>query len=167
MVIDDVEDLDGAVGEQPVGDVGLPAFVGLVGFEPDQRRSRAFLGSWCDEAAADKDPPDRRGRRGGAVAAVQVRGDRRRAGIQAVIDELSAQGDDLVLDRAGVCGGVGARSSRARLESRVAVGLIAEDQLVHPRARQPVGAGDLRLGAPLDEDCGHDQPRMRHRTPPH
>ncbi len=37
VVVDDVEDLDvGAVGEVPVGDVGLPAFVGQVGFEAVQ-----------------------------------------------------------------------------------------------------------------------------------
>jgi hypothetical protein len=34
VVVEDVEDLDLCpVGEVPVGDVGLPAFVGLGGFE--------------------------------------------------------------------------------------------------------------------------------------
>jgi hypothetical protein len=34
VVVEDVADFDlGAVGEPPVGDVGLPAFVGLIGAE--------------------------------------------------------------------------------------------------------------------------------------
>jgi hypothetical protein len=34
VVVDDVEDLDvSPIAQLPVGDVGLPAFVGLVGFE--------------------------------------------------------------------------------------------------------------------------------------
>jgi hypothetical protein len=45
VVVDDVEDLHAAaVGELPVGEVGLPAFVGLIGFEPDQRRLRFLAG---------------------------------------------------------------------------------------------------------------------------
>ena len=91
VVVDDVEDLDGgAVGEVPVGGVGLPALVGLVGFEADQRRLRAFLRLGGDEPAAGQDPPDRRGGGCGAVAPVQVRGDGRGAGIQPVVEQLFA-----------------------------------------------------------------------------
>ena len=43
VVVEDVEDLHrGAVGEVPVGGVGLPAFVGLLGFEPVPGRPVAY-----------------------------------------------------------------------------------------------------------------------------
>ncbi len=57
----------GAVGELPVGGVGLPAFVGLLGFEPVPGRPGSLLRLRGDEAAAGQDPPDRRDRRAGLV----------------------------------------------------------------------------------------------------
>jgi hypothetical protein len=64
VVVEDVEDLHlGAVGELPVGDVGLPAFVGLVGGEPSPGRAGPFLWLRRHEPAANQDPPDRRHRR--------------------------------------------------------------------------------------------------------
>ena len=91
MVVDDVEDLDvGAARELPVGGVGLPAFVGLVGFEADQGCLGAFLRLWGDEPAAGQDPPDRRHRGGGAVTAVEVRGDRGGAGVESLVVQLFA-----------------------------------------------------------------------------
>jgi hypothetical protein len=45
VVVEQVEDLDlSGVGECPVGDVGLPELVGLVGLEAFPGRARAFLG---------------------------------------------------------------------------------------------------------------------------
>ncbi|WP_264033155.1 hypothetical protein, partial [Mycobacterium fragae] len=39
VVIDPAQDLGvGAIGEPPVGEVGLPAFIGLFGGEPDGSR---------------------------------------------------------------------------------------------------------------------------------
>jgi hypothetical protein len=44
VIVEDVEDLDlAAVGEAPVGDIGLPAFVGLVGAERAPRGAGPFL----------------------------------------------------------------------------------------------------------------------------
>ena len=44
MVIEDVEDLDvGAAGELPMGDVELPALVGLLGLEADVAAFGAFV----------------------------------------------------------------------------------------------------------------------------
>ena len=51
VVVEPVEDFDvGAVGEPPVGEVGLPSFVGLFGGEADVGALGSFL--WCgfDEA---------------------------------------------------------------------------------------------------------------------
>ncbi len=46
VVVEPAEDFDvGAVGEPPVGEVGLPAFVGLFGGEADVGRFGPFL--WC------------------------------------------------------------------------------------------------------------------------
>ncbi len=50
VVVDHVEDLDlGPGGEAPVGDVGLPPLVGLVGLEPHERAARTFLRLGDDE----------------------------------------------------------------------------------------------------------------------
>ena len=65
VIVDEVEDLDaGAVGELPVGGVGLPHLVGEVGFEAYNRRPRALLGLGDDQAVATQDPPDGGGGRG-------------------------------------------------------------------------------------------------------
>jgi hypothetical protein len=64
VVVEEVENLDvGAVGELPVGGVGLPAFVRLLGREPAPRRPGSLLGLGGDEAAPGQDAPDRRDRR--------------------------------------------------------------------------------------------------------
>ena len=99
VIVDHVQDLDlGAVGQAPVGDVGLPSLVRQIGFEPDERGAGRFCGWGVTKPRRRKDPPDRRDRRAGAVAARQVIGDRVGAGIQALIGERLAKLDDLVLD---------------------------------------------------------------------
>lgn len=55
VVVDDVEDLDGGpgggcgvgTGQVPVGDVGLPAFVGLFGLEADVAGLSSMSGDTC------------------------------------------------------------------------------------------------------------------------
>jgi len=60
VVVDHVEDLDrGAVGEGPVGDVHLPAFVGEFGNEPLVGAAGPFVGLGGHEPAGVQDPPDR------------------------------------------------------------------------------------------------------------
>jgi hypothetical protein len=52
VVVHDVEDLDvGAVGQLPVGDVEVPAFVGLLGDEADIAAFGAFVRLRGDEAS--------------------------------------------------------------------------------------------------------------------
>jgi hypothetical protein len=64
VVVEDVEDLHRcAVGELPVGGVGLPAFVGLLGGKGAPRRPRSLVRLRGDKAAAGQDPPDRGDRR--------------------------------------------------------------------------------------------------------
>jgi hypothetical protein len=84
VVVEDVQDLYlRPVAESPMGDVGLPAFIRLVGAEPLPRRSGSFLWLRDDEPAPAQDPPDRGDRRhrvnpGGH----QVRGDGLRTRVQ-------------------------------------------------------------------------------------
>jgi len=53
VVVEKVQNLHiSAVGEMPVGGVGLPAFVGLVGAEPVPGGSGSFLWLWGDEPAS-------------------------------------------------------------------------------------------------------------------
>lgn len=47
------------VGEAPVGDVGLPELVGLVGGEAFPGRAGPFVGLGRDESAFVQDAPDR------------------------------------------------------------------------------------------------------------
>ena len=50
VVVEPVEDLHmGAVGEPPVGEVGLPALIGLLGGEPDIRRLGPLLRGGGDQ----------------------------------------------------------------------------------------------------------------------
>ncbi len=52
MVVEPVQDFDvGAVGVVPVGEVGLPGFVGLGGFEADVGGFWSFAGSGGDQAS--------------------------------------------------------------------------------------------------------------------
>jgi len=87
VVVEDVEDLRvGVIGEVPVGDVGLPEFVGLVGGEAFPGRAGSFVGLGCDESAFVQDPPNRGYRRriGDGGVAGQVFGDGGCAGVVAL-----------------------------------------------------------------------------------
>ena len=104
MVVDHVQDLDlGPVGELPMGEVGLPPFVGHGGLEPDERAPRSLLRLRSDEAPPAEDPPDRGHRwdHGLRVALAQVVRDRVGTGIQSLVRQLLAQLDDLLLHGLG------------------------------------------------------------------
>src|SRR5699024_6901064 len=91
VVVEEVQDLHaGGVGEEPVGDVGLPALVGQVGLEADVGALGAFAGLGDDEALAVQDAADGGG--GGGVEAFlgQVRGDGGRPGVCALGGEVAA-----------------------------------------------------------------------------
>jgi hypothetical protein len=149
-VVDDVEDLDlGVIGQLPVGDVGLPAFVGLGGLESSPWGAGSFLGLCGDESSAAQDPPNsRHGRNfGDGRIGVQVGGDGFSAGVEALFVQGFAQPHDGVFDvdryRARVVMG----SARAGRERRVAFGFVAPHQLLYPGARHVVVAGDFAFAA--------------------
>lgn len=61
VVVEQVEDFSAAaIGEMPVGHVGLPEFVGLVGAEAFPGAPGAFVWLWDHEAAPGQDTPDGR-----------------------------------------------------------------------------------------------------------
>ena len=93
VVVEPVEDLDvGAVGEAPVGEVGLPALVGLGGVEAAVGGAGSFAWLGDDQAGGVQDAADRGGRRRPVALVLEVPGDRDRAGVQAVRGELRAVG---------------------------------------------------------------------------
>jgi hypothetical protein len=99
VVVEHVADLDiGAIGEGPVGDVGLPAFVGLLGGEPDEGALGSLVRLRRDESALGQDPPDRGHRWAGVVASLDMERDGRRACFVAGLVEFLADRHDLVLD---------------------------------------------------------------------
>lgn len=81
-----------------MGDVALPALVGQGRLEADQRRVGTLRRLGLDEAAPREHPTGRRCR-GHVISAMRhVPGDRARAGVEARIDKVLAQGDDLVFE---------------------------------------------------------------------
>ena len=99
MVVDAVEDLHAAaVGELPVGAVGLPELVRQIGLEANEGGARALVGLRGDQTVASEDAPDRRHRRRGADLKAEVVGDGVWAAVMAGGGEFSAQANDRGLD---------------------------------------------------------------------
>ena len=95
VVIEPGQDLGaGAVGERVVGEVGLPALVRLLGFEPNVGGLRPLRRVRGDQAGPGQDPADRRRRHPDAVVVFQVPGDGLRPGVQALPGQLLAQPHD-------------------------------------------------------------------------
>jgi hypothetical protein len=91
VVVEGVEDFYvGAVGQGPVGDVELPAFVGLFGLEPDVAAFGALVGLWSDKASGGEDPPDRGHCGAGVVALLKVKRDGGCTGLVPVAVEFFA-----------------------------------------------------------------------------
>jgi hypothetical protein len=64
VIVEPVEDLHmGGIGEPPVGEVGLPAFVGLFGGKADVGRLGAFVGLRDDKPRSGEVTVDRVDRR--------------------------------------------------------------------------------------------------------
>ena len=84
VVIEPVQDLDiGAIGERPVGEVGLPALVGLGRCEAAVGGPWSFAGLGNDEPGGVQDASDGRGRGRPVAFLVEVPRDGDRAGIEA------------------------------------------------------------------------------------
>ena len=161
LVVDHVEDLHvGGIGQGPVGGVGLPALVGQLRLEALPRAGRALVGLGGDEAPPGQHPPDGGHRRhrglSASVPAQQVVVDRGRSGVEAVVGERLAQGDDLVLHGHRDLGRRGPGPARLGLEALLALGPVTGQQLVQPTAGHPVGGSDLRHAATLHQDCIDD-----------
>jgi len=97
VVVDPAEDFGvGAAGDAPVGEVGLPAFVGLFGGEADVGGLGAFLRLGVDQAGGVQVAADRGDGDGEPVVVLQVPGDGVGSGVEAFAGELSAQRHDQV-----------------------------------------------------------------------
>lgn len=95
VVIQPGEDLGvGAIREPPVGDVGLPALVGQVGFEADVRGLRLLLRVRDHQSGGDEVATDRRDRHVETVAVLEVPADRHRPRVEPLGGELDAQVHD-------------------------------------------------------------------------
>src|ERR687892_50061 len=144
-------------GEPVVGDISLPAAVGLLGLEPDVGGLRPLL-----RLRDHQPPPGQVTGHGGpghgdAVVVGQVPADRVRARVQAGIGELLAQPDDQVhrLRRDRIRRGL--RPPGTRLEDRLALGAIARQQLIEPGLRDAVLGGDMANRTLLDHHSGDQQ----------
>ena len=127
VVVEPVEDLDfTAIGQLPVGEIGLPALVGLGGFKSVVGAAWTFTWLGGDQPVVVQDAPDRRRRGHGQAGLVQVELQSERTGIESLVDETFSQphdgDDDVVRHRARVAG----RPSRAGvngLQAALAVAL--------------------------------------------
>ena len=139
VVIEPAQDLDvGAVGEPPVGEVGLPALVRQVGLEPDVGRLRPLLRFDLGDGQAAQDPVDRRSRHGDLVVLGEVPADRVGAGIEpvGVSSSRSSRISSTVVD--GVDRGsvrVAASVARTRRRPRPGSGRRARRPTSGPRGR--------------------------------
>src|SRR5215212_8764299 len=155
-----------------MGDIGLPAFVGLLRAERSPARPRPFLGLRAHEATAVQDPPDRRDGRYRRPAAVvrgparQVSGDGFRAGVQPLLGQLLTQPKNHLLGVGVDLMKAGMRTAGPRLKGGNTLGVETFDQLLHPVPGDPVVAGHLALGPALHSDRGNDQLSHRHVAPP-
>ena len=145
MVVDDVEHLeDHAVGDGDMGHVGLPGLVREVRTEAPKRALRSLLGLRGDEASGLEDPPDGRHRWDDlGVALLEVIPDGLGPGVDAEVQELLSQRDDLVLVAVRSPRRAAMRPSRTCLESTRTLEAVAPEQLVEPAAMHVVGSGQL------------------------
>jgi len=157
VVVEPAQDLDmGVIGEPPVGEVGLPAFVGLLGGKPDVGGFGPLLRLRADQPGRAQMPVDRRCPDGQAVMVAQMPGDRRRPVVEAFAGQIGAQGDDQVGGLLGQPGRAGMRPAGAGLECGLALQVVAGHQPADPALRNPILTGHLRLAATLDDNSGND-----------
>src|SRR6266540_4102093 len=92
--------------------------------------------------------------------------DRLRAGVVARGRKLVAQLEDRGLDARPHLMRARARSTRARLECRVAAGAVAGEQRIDPAARDVMTPGKLARAAALEHDRVHHVASQTHRDTP-
>jgi hypothetical protein len=99
VVVEPVDDLRvGAAAQGPVGEVGLPALVGLGGLEAPAGGAGPFAGLGGNQAGGVQDPADRRGGRDVQSGLLQVPGDGNRASVPAGRGQLEPGPDDELAD---------------------------------------------------------------------
>ena len=95
VVVDPAQDFGvGVIGEPPVGEVGLPAFVGLFGGEPDVGGLGAPLRCWCHQACGAQVAMDGVDRHDQAVVMPKVPGDSARPVVEPFAGQRLPQFDD-------------------------------------------------------------------------
>jgi hypothetical protein len=95
VVVEPAQDLDVVAGrERVVGEVGLPAFVGLFGLETDVGRTRSFLRRRDDQTCVGEMSVHGRPRDAYAVVVLEVPGNRVAPGIESLGDECAAEPHD-------------------------------------------------------------------------
>lgn len=91
MVVEPGDDFDvGAIGEAPVGEVGLPGFIRQRGLESFVGRAGAFSWLGRDAFRRDEFPADRCDRNRESVMCLEVPGDGFGPGIESCKDEFVA-----------------------------------------------------------------------------
>jgi hypothetical protein len=140
-----VGDVAGVVGEPVVGEIGLPALVRHLGFEPDVGGLRSFRRIRSDGPGPGEDPVDRRPRQGGCVMVGQVPADGVRTGVQPGLLELLTQPQHQLDGRRGSRPRRRPRRPRSGLERRLPFEAVAGHEPADPALGDPVGAGYLRL----------------------
>jgi hypothetical protein len=89
VVVEPVEEFDvGAIGQGPVGEVGLPPFIGLFGLEAAVGAAGPFTWLWGDQAVVVQDAADRGGGGHGQASLGQMALQGQWAGVEAVGGEL-------------------------------------------------------------------------------
>lgn len=132
VVVQPGDDLDvGAVGQGHVGEVGLPAFVGLVGFEPSVG-ALGLLGRGGDDPVVVGQDPGHAGSGDGYRGAGQVSADRLRAGVVPGGDQPVSFGQHGRHDRLGHGPWAGLGPPRPRFERGLALEAVAGHEPGHP-----------------------------------
>lgn len=129
VVVEPVEDLDvGAVGQVPVGEVGLPALVGLCGFEASVGGPGSLPWFGHDRAGVMEDSADGGCGGRGVSALGQVPHDGDRAGVEAVVGQLQPQLDDQIAHLVAGRARVGPRSPGLRIDGVDPAGVVASQE---------------------------------------
>ncbi len=163
VVVEPVQDLDvGAVGEAPVGEVGLPGLVGLRGFEPEVGRPGSLPWFRDDQAGGVQDASDRGGRRCRQVLLLQVPGQ----GDRACVQPRGGQLDSKLHDPLGNLGRhsvrAGSRCSRAGFDRVQAAVSVTGQESVQMATGEPVLGCRRGHGQLLGHDLQHGDTSTRH-----
>ena len=164
VVIQPGQDLGaGPVRQRPVGEVGLPALVGLGGFEPQAGRSGALGRVGGDQPGPGQVAADGGGRDLDLVVVGQVPADGVRPGVQALPGQFLVQPHDQVPAASGLIadGEVFGRRDRGSNAASPSARYRATSRDTQP-LRHPVGPGYLPLAPALGDDSGDDKTRLRH-----